>query len=199
MASENYDFNHFNYFSCVKGLCAKASTNPLNEASDEWSPTLEFEVNSGGRNRHQWRLVRTVLGSKIFSWIQSLQVVLDGTTATNAELDIYGRSARVKIDDKATPSAHQMSPYVEELVSQLPLFGKVPTSPLLFIFVVVKGCVSFKCGWCAEACQEFVMGALEAGHPSMEQKIPPLNFRHFCCMLPAICDCDRPIYIYIYT
>ena len=73
-------------------------------------------------------------------------MVLDGTTATNAELDIYGRSARVKIDDKATPSAHQMSHYVEELVSQLPLFGKVPTSPLLFIFVVVKGCVSFKCG-----------------------------------------------------
>ena len=45
MASENCDFNHFNHFSCVKGLCAKASTNPLNEASDEWSPTLEFEVN----------------------------------------------------------------------------------------------------------------------------------------------------------
>lgn len=44
-------------------------------ASDEWSPTLEFEV------------------------------VLDGTSATNAELDIYGRSARVKIDDKdAFPS-----------------------------------------------------------------------------------------------
>jgi len=44
-------------------------------ASDEWSPTLEFEV------------------------------VLDPTTVTNADLDAYGARSRVKIDDKdAFPS-----------------------------------------------------------------------------------------------
>ena len=40
------------------------------EASDEWSPTLEFEV------------------------------ILEPLSTTNAELDVYGRCARVKIDDK---------------------------------------------------------------------------------------------------
>ncbi|CAK8988044.1 unnamed protein product [Durusdinium trenchii] len=44
-------------------------------ASDEWSPTLEFEV------------------------------ILESSSTANAELDVYGRCARVKIDDKdAFPS-----------------------------------------------------------------------------------------------
>ena len=74
-------------------------------------------------------------------------MVLDGNTATNAELDIYGRSARVKIDDKAMASVHQMSLYVEELVSQLALVGQCQHHSICHtVFVVVKGCVSFKCG-----------------------------------------------------
>eukprot|EP00913_Durusdinium_trenchii_P035678 g33383.t1 len=42
-------------------------------ASDEWSPTLEFEV------------------------------ILESSSTANAELDVYGRCARVKIDDKDNP------------------------------------------------------------------------------------------------
>mmetsp|Transcript_27497 Transcript_27497/g.64086 ORF Transcript_27497/g.64086 Transcript_27497/m.64086 type:complete len:895 (+) Transcript_27497:67-2751(+) len=69
-----------NYYHSSKLLVFKpqAESIPLTVeliASDEWSPTLEFEV------------------------------VLDPATAVNAELDSYGARARVKIDDKdAFPS-----------------------------------------------------------------------------------------------
>lgn len=69
-----------NYVEQRKMLVFKPGTDSVTVsidliASDEWSPTLEFEV------------------------------ILDPSTTSNAELDAYGRSARVKIDDKdAFPS-----------------------------------------------------------------------------------------------
>ena len=87
------------------------------EASDEWSPTLEFEVKGIGmigkalvtyEGRNHYIIIK-LTERNLADDEYSRQVILDATTTSNAELDAYGRTARVKIDDKDTNCAFSCS------------------------------------------------------------------------------------------